>query len=62
LPGEIITAELCGSFRRQKTIGDLDIIITRNDDGSILGILDCLIKKIKKNWLYKRSIVIKFQW
>jgi DNA polymerase lambda len=49
LPEEIIHIELCGSYRRGKeSCGDIDVLITRKDDGSIDGILTALTAKLQK--------------
>jgi DNA polymerase/3'-5' exonuclease PolX len=49
LPVEIISVEICGSYRRLKeSIRDIDILITRKDEGSIFGILDCLIDNLQR--------------
>jgi DNA polymerase lambda len=47
LPEELLQIQLCGSYRRGKaTCGDMDILITRNDEGGIEGILQTLIDKL----------------
>jgi DNA polymerase/3'-5' exonuclease PolX len=49
LPEEKTNIELCGSFRREKrTCGDIDILISRKDDGEINGILQSLIDSLMK--------------
>ena len=51
----IVLSEICGSYRRGKeTVGDIDILITRTDDGLIDGILQTLIDD-----LYKKEFVIE---
>ena len=47
LPENIIKIEVCGSYRRGKKLcGDIDILITRIDNGLIDGILETLINKL----------------
>jgi DNA polymerase/3'-5' exonuclease PolX len=47
LPEELLQIQLCGSYRRGKaTCGDMDILITRNDDGCVDGILQALVDKL----------------
>ena len=47
LPEKIIKIEVCGSYRRGKKLcGDIDILITRIDNGLIDGILETLINKL----------------
>lgn len=47
LPEEVINAEVCGSYRRGKDLcGDIDILITRNDEGMIDGIIQTLVEKL----------------
>lgn len=47
LPEEVISAEVCGSYRRGKDLcGDIDILITRNDEGMIDGIIQTLVEKL----------------
>ena len=47
LPEEVISAEVCGSYRRGKDLcGDIDILITRNDEGIIDGIIQTLVEKL----------------
>jgi DNA polymerase/3'-5' exonuclease PolX len=59
LPEEILQVEMCGSFRRGKeTCGDIDILITRKDEGSIEGILETLIKKLYKNSFLQETLSI----
>ncbi len=49
LPENIIKIEVCGSYRRGKKLcGDMDILITRIDNGLIDGILETLINKLIK--------------
>ena len=49
LPENIIKIEVCGSYRRGKKLcGDIDILITRIDNGLIDGILETLINKLIK--------------
>jgi len=55
IPKEIILLELCGSFRRGKeTCGDIDVLITRKDDGEIDGIIQSLLENI-----IKRGVIIE---
>jgi DNA polymerase lambda len=47
LPEELLEIQLCGSYRRGKaTCGDMDILITRKDEGGIEGILQTLVDKL----------------
>ena len=47
LPKEVINAEVCGSYRRGKELcGDIDILITRTDEGLIDGIIQTLVEKL----------------
>jgi DNA polymerase/3'-5' exonuclease PolX len=47
LPEELFEVQLCGSYRRGKeTCGDMDILITRKDEGGIEGILQTLVDKL----------------
>ena len=47
LPKEVINAEVCGSYRRGKELcGDIDILITRTDEGMIDGIIQTLVEKL----------------
>jgi DNA polymerase lambda len=49
LPENLLKVELCGSYRRGKeTVSDVDILITRTDEGAVTGILDSLVKNLKK--------------
>lgn len=57
LPEEIIHVELCGSYRRGKeSCGDIDILITRKDEGSIDGILSALTAKLQKINLIRENL------
>ena len=50
----ILKAEVVGSYRRGKKLcGDMDVIITRTDEGKISGILHTLVEK-----LINRNIII----
>lgn len=52
---EVTSIDMCGSFRRGKELcGDIDILITRTDDGNIEGILEVLIED-----LYKKKFIIE---
>ena len=54
LDKNILKAEVVGSYRRGKKLcGDMDVIITRTDNGKISGILHTLVEK-----LIKRKIII----
>jgi DNA polymerase lambda len=47
LDKNILKAEVVGSYRRGKKLcGDMDVIITRIDDGKISGILHTLVEKL----------------
>jgi len=57
LPEEIVEAVVCGSYRRKKpTCGDMDVLITRKDDGKIDGILDSLLDNLKKIGIIKETL------
>ena len=54
LDKKVLKAEVVGSYRRgKKFCGDMDVIITRIDDGKISGILHTLLEK-----LTERKIII----
>ena len=54
LPEKVIKIEVCGSYRRlKKFCGDIDILITRIDDGLIDNILNDLI-----NILIEKKIIV----
>ena len=54
LDKKVLKAEVVGSYRRGKKLcGDMDVIITRIDDGKISGILQTLVDK-----LTERKIII----
>ena len=56
LDKKLLKAEVVGSYRRgRKLCGDMDVIITRIDDGSISGILHTLLEKLtEKNIIIDR--------
>lgn len=52
LPKEILNVEVCGSYRRGRPLcGDIDVIISRKDDGLINGILITLVEGLKERKL-----------
>lgn len=52
---KVTSIDMCGSYRREKDLcGDIDILITRTDDGNIEGILEVLIED-----LYKKKFIIE---
>jgi DNA polymerase/3'-5' exonuclease PolX len=61
LPEDLLEVQLCGSYRRGKaTCGDMDILITRNDDGGIDGILQTLVDKLMSRGLITDILSLSF--
>ena len=47
--GDNLKLEICGSYRRGKPdTGDIDILVTRNDNKDIKGMLEKLVKELEK--------------
>jgi DNA polymerase/3'-5' exonuclease PolX len=62
LPEENIMVELCGSYRRGKeTCGDIDVIISRKDNGMIDGILQGLVNSLMKRKLITDILVMSHE-
>lgn len=62
LPEENIMVELCGSYRRGKeTCGDIDVIISRKDDGQVDGILQGLINSLMNKKLITDILVMSHE-
>ena len=59
LDKNILKAEVVGSYRRKKKLcGDMDVIITRTDNGKISGILYTLIERLKKRNIIKDTLTM----
>ena len=59
VPKELIEAEPCGSYRRGKELcGDIDILITRNDDDAIEHILEQLLERLHKINFIKETLAL----
>ena len=59
LDKNILKAEVVGSYRRKKKLcGDMDVIITRTDNGKISGILHTLIERLKKRNIIKDTLIM----
>jgi DNA polymerase lambda len=55
-PAEI-TCLAAGSYRRNKpTCGDVDILITRSDNGSTAGMLDILLRQLTREGLLREQL------
>ena len=59
LDKNILKAEVVGSYRRgKKFCGDMDVIITRTDDGKISGILHTLVDKLTERKIIYDSLTM----
>ena len=59
LDKNILKAEVVGSYRRgKKFCGDMDVIITRTDDGKISGILHTLVDKLTEKKIIYDSLTM----
>ena len=59
LDKKILKAEVVGSYRRGKKLcGDMDVIITRIDEGKISGILQTLVEKLKEKNIIQDTLVM----
>ena len=59
LDKNILKAEVVGSYRRKKKLcGDMDVIITRTDNGKISGILHTLIERLTKRNIIKDTLTM----
>jgi DNA polymerase lambda len=57
LPEKLVVIMMCGSYRRGKPYSsDIDILITRNDEGSLTGVLDHLLKILTNQGLIKETL------
>lgn len=49
--------EACGSYRRGKeSCGDVDVLITRTDGGSIAGMMEKIVVKLEKEGFLKERL------
>ena len=56
-PGDIIEAEVCGSYRRKKKLcSDIDVLITRKDYGKVEDVLDLLLEKLTETGFIKDTL------
>lgn len=54
---KLLKIEACGSYRRGKqSCGDIDVLITRNDGGSIEGIIEKAVIKLEKEGFLKERL------
>jgi DNA polymerase/3'-5' exonuclease PolX len=59
LPENVVHIELAGSYRRGKeTCGDIDILITRNDDDNIFGVVKSLVESLMRKRLIQEILSI----
>jgi DNA polymerase lambda len=57
IPKKSLEVQICGSYRREKAeTGDIDLLITRKDEGDIEGIGEKLIKELIDNGLIKETL------
>ena len=59
LDKSILKAEVVGSYRRKKKLcGDMDVIITRTDNGKISGILHTLIERLTNRNIIRDTLTM----